>query len=213
MTENLLRFNKNQKYLFFDYETCNLNLGLDMNKPWQLGFIVSQGSKILDKHDIWLSWEDIKVSKAAAKITGFNKSKYDKMKTDPVKGLDKFEKYLYDDEYKVVGHNILGFDVYIHNIHRKLCGRPTDYSYINRAIDTNCLARGIKSEISYNVNDCFMEWQYKLLHYRKRGLKTNLKQMCMDYDIDFSENRLHEALYDVEKTQELLMKLIWQIEI
>ena len=45
MDEDLLRFKKDQKYLVFDYETCNLNLGHLENKPWQIGFIICKGSK------------------------------------------------------------------------------------------------------------------------------------------------------------------------
>ena len=51
MDEHLLRFKKDQKYLVFDYETCNLNLGLDSNKPWQLGFLTCKGNRILEKFD------------------------------------------------------------------------------------------------------------------------------------------------------------------
>jgi DNA polymerase III alpha subunit (gram-positive type) len=184
-----------------------------MNKPWQLGYIIAQGNEIIEKADFWLAWKDLKVSPMAAKVTGFKESKYNKLKQDPHNALDKFEKYLYNEDYKIVGHNILGFDVYIHNIHRRLCGQTSDYSYINRVIDTNCIARGIKTSIAYSPDDSFIEWQYKLLHYRKRGVKTNLRQMCKDYQVDFQEDRLHEALYDVEKTYELFTKLIWEIEI
>ena len=45
MNENLLRFKKNQNYIFFDFETCCLNLelsrqqalaiGLHYNKQWK----------------------------------------------------------------------------------------------------------------------------------------------------------------------------------
>ena len=47
MNENLLRFNKNQNYLFFDFETCSLNLGSLDNKPWQLGYMVINKGKIV----------------------------------------------------------------------------------------------------------------------------------------------------------------------
>ena len=79
MTEDLLRFKNNQKYLIFDYETCNLNLGLTSNKPWQLGFLVCQGKKIIEKKDFYISWDNLKVSADAARITGFSKSKYNRL--------------------------------------------------------------------------------------------------------------------------------------
>jgi len=213
MREDLLRFKKDQKYLIFDYETCNLNLGLELNKPWQLAYITAKGKFANEKFDSWLSWPEINVSKGAARVTGFTMQKYDKLKSDPQKALDEFEKYLYDPEYIIIGHNILGFDVYIHNIHRSLCGKRPDYSYINRALDTNCIARAIKSNIKFEDGDDFLSWQYRLLHHRTRGVKTNLKQMCLEYDIDFNPSKLHNALYDIEVNFEVFKKMIWDIEI
>ena len=213
MNEELLRFKKNQKYLIFDYETCNLNLSAAENKPWQLGFVISMGSKILDKHDLYIEWDELNISKDAERITNFSRIKYDKLKQDSEKCLNLFEKYLYDKDYMIVGHNVLGFDVYMHNIHRNLLGKTTDYSYINRVIDTNCLARAIKNDISFSRKVPLISWQYKLLNFRKRGVKTNLKQLCKDYSIEFDDKKLHEALYDVEKTNEVLQKMLWQIEI
>ena len=134
MNENLLRFNKDQKYIVFDFETCNLNLASLDNKPWQLAFIVAQGNKILEKHDYYIAWDDLKISAEAAKITGFSRSKYDKQKKDPKEVLSHFEKYLYDEDYINLGHNIFGFDIYIHNIFRKNLGIPSDYSYINLSL-------------------------------------------------------------------------------
>jgi len=213
MNNNLLRFKNSQKYIVFDFETCNLNLCLDSNKPWQLGFVIGKGKKIIDKKDFYISWSDLKVSKEAAMVTGFSKSKYDKNKKPPKDVLSEFEKYIYNKDYLILGHNILGFDVYIHSIFRKLLNKEPDYSYLNRVIDTNCIARGIKNQISYSENDELIEWQYKLLHHRTKGVKTNLKQLCKDNDIDFDEKKLHDALYDVEKTFEVYNKLIWNIEI
>lgn len=213
MNEDLLRFKHNQKYLIFDYETCNLNLSSAENKPWQLGFIITEGSRIIDKQDLYIGWDELDISKEAERITNFSRIKYDKLKIDAVKSLDIFEKYLYNNEYMIVGHNVLGFDVYMHNIHRNLVGKNSDYSYINRVIDTNCLARAVKNDISFSKSDSLISWQYKLLNFRKRGVKTNLRQLCKDYSIDFDDKKLHEALYDVEKTNEVLQKMLWQIEI
>ena len=213
MEANLLRFKNNQKYVIFDYETCNLNLSCDENKPWQLGFIIAEGSKIIDRVNLFIAWNDLNVSSEAARITNFSKSKYDKLKKNSLDCLNDFEKYLYDKDYLIVGHNVLGFDVYMHNIHRLLCNKKTDYSYIDRILDTNCLARGIKNNIYFNKKDSLIEYQYRLLNLRTKGIKTNLKQLCKDYSISFDDRKLHDALYDVEKTHEVLNKILWQLEI
>jgi DNA polymerase III epsilon subunit-like protein len=75
------------------------------------------------------------------------------------------------------------------------------------------LARSVKNEIPYSNSQNIVPWQYKLLNFRKKGVKTNLKQLCKDYSIDFDESKLHDALYDVIKTYEVFLKMIWDIEI
>jgi DNA polymerase III epsilon subunit-like protein len=213
MKESLLRFKKDQKYLIFDYETCNLNLVSTENKPWQLAFMLVQDQRVVDEADYVLSWKNIKVSKDAARITGFTKKEYDRRKSCPVKALDHFEKYLYDDSIVKVGHNVLGFDTYIHNIHRKLCKKKTDYSYIKNVIDTVCLARAIKKDIKRSNDTDILSWQYRLLNHRERGLKVNLQQCCKDYGISFDPQKLHDALYDIKKNMEIFKKMLWEVEI
>ena len=115
MNDNLLRYNDKQKYLIFDFETCNLNLVSPDNKPWQLSFITCTKNKILEKHDHFLKWENLKVSEGAQKATRFDYTKYRIKSEDPLPILRKFDKLLYDKQYKIVGHNLLGFDIYIHN--------------------------------------------------------------------------------------------------
>lgn len=213
MKEELLRFNKNQKYIIFDYETCNLNLISTKNKPWQLAFMLFQGDKILDQGDYILDWKNLQVSKEAARITGFTKSMYNKRKSCPEKALKHFEKYLYDEKIIPLGHNILGFDVYIHNIHRKLLNKSADYSYINRSIDTVCLARSIKKDIKKKNNSERIAWMYKLLNFREKGLKVNLQQCCRDYDINFDPSKLHDAMYDIQKNMDVFQKMLWEVEV
>ena len=214
MKESLLRFKKNQKYLLFDYETCNLNL-VSNNKPWQLAFLVVENNKIIESKDYWLKWNDLTVSPEAAKITGFTKAKYDKKASCPKQALEHFEKYLYDPDYIKVGHNLLGFDVYMHNLHRKLVDEKLtpDFSYSNQLVDTLCLAKALKKRIKLNKDDDFLAWQYRLNHLIERGLSCNLKQCCKDFDVPFDEKKLHDALYDIEVNFEVFKKMIWEIEI
>lgn len=213
MNNNLLRFNSQQKYIIFDYETCNLNLCSTENKPWQLSFIVASNNKIYETHDYYLRWEDLNISKDAAKITGFSQSKYDKLAVCPRKALDHFESFLYNKDYIPVGHNILGFDVYIHNIHRKLLNKKSDYSYINRAIDTNCLAKGIAKQLTKPQGKSTIAWQYSLNQIIERGLKTSLQMCAKKYKIDFDPTKLHDALYDIKINHQVLNKQLWEVEV
>lgn len=210
--KNLIRFNKDKKFLVFDYETCNLNLVSKDNKPWQLAFLICSSSNILEKHNYLLKWDDLKISDEARKITGFSDSVYQKQSVCPSEVLDKFNSYLYNENYYIVGHNILNFDIYIHNIHQNLCGKPTDYSYLDRCIDTNCLAKAMSLEIEYNQSNLLF-WQMKLTNLHRKGIKTNLMSLCEKYKIPFDPKKLHDALYDIEKNFEVFKKLIWSHEI
>ena len=213
MKEGLLGFKKNQKYLFFDYETCHLNLTSKENKPWQLAFLLKEGEKTLEEADYWLHWDDIKVSDGAARVTGWTKSKYQKKAQSPIAPLEHFESLLYDEDVIPVGHNILGFDVYIHNIHRKLLRKESDYSYIDRCIDTACIAKAIKKEIKISANENRLAWQYRLNNFIEKRLKVNLNQCCKDYNLKFDPTKLHDALYDIKMNAEVFQKMIWDIEI
>lgn len=214
MKESLLRFNKKQKYLFFDYETCNLNL-VSNNKPWQLAFMVIEGGKILEQKDYWLKWDDLEVSPEAAKITGFTKKKYENRASCPKKALQHFERYLYDETFIKVGHNLLGFDVYMHDMHRKLAmpEADSDFSYIEQVIDTLCLAKAVKKNIKITSSEERLPWQYRLNNLIERGLSCNLKQCCKDYDVPFDSSKLHDALYDIRVNYEVFKKMLWEVEI
>ena len=213
MNEELLRFKKNQNYLFFDFETCCLNLGSLDNKPWQLAFIVIKDGKIAEKRDHWIKWDDLKMSDTAAKMTGWTRSEYDSKSSDAKAILDEFEEYLYDESYINIGHNILGFDIYIHGIFRRCLGLDPDYSYINRSIDTLCLAKAVKNEIKYQTDDNLLHWQYRLNNMIDRRSKKKLIDLCKHYDIKIDSSRLHDAMYDIEQNYEVFKKMIWEIDI
>ena len=213
MKEHLLRFKKDQKYVFFDFETCGLNLGSENNKPWQLAFITVENDRIIERADYWLKWENLNVSPGAAKVTGWTQKKYDEKAVDPVKPLEHFEKYLYDESYLKVGHNILGFDVYMHGIYRRLLQKKPDYRYLNSLIDTLCLARAFNNDIKFQKEDNLLHWQYKMLSLRRAKGKNRLIDLCKQLDVKFNSRKLHDALYDIEKNHEVFKKLIWAVEI
>ena len=210
MTESLLRYKKNQKYIIFDTETEGLNLRY--SRPWQLSFIEAVGPKVVKSHDLFIDFEDLSPSEGAAKVTNFSWNTYNKKKRDKLEVLNFFDKFLYDPNYLIVGHNVLGYDIYIHNVLRLACGKPSDYSYIDRVIDTNCLSKAYRSGMK-TVDGSRILWQYKWLNFFKRGLKTNQAAMLKEFGIEFDKSRLHDGMYDVEKNFELFNKLIYNIEI
>ena len=210
MTNSLLRFRKKQKYIVFDFETEGLNLRY--SRPWQLGFIVTEGKSVRKEYDFHIDVPDLDISEDAKRITRFDQAVHDKNKKNKEKVLEFFDSYLYNPDYLLVGHNVLGFDVYIHNILRQMCGKGADYSYIDRILDTNCLAKAYKLGLKHPDGNVTF-WQCKLNNYVQKGLKTNQQALLKEFNIDFDPNRLHDAIYDVKMTLEIFYKLIWNVEI
>jgi DNA polymerase III epsilon subunit-like protein len=210
MDESLLRFDKNQKYLVFDTETEGLNL--IRSRPWQVAWLVVEGGKILEKHDMFLDWPNLDVSAGAAKITGFTMKEYNKRKESPRKVWEKFSKNLYDKDTFIVGQNLLGFDVYMVNIWRELMKLEADYSYVERIIDTRALAVAIAKDIPVDKDD-FISWQYRLINHRERKLKTSQAFLLKKYNIDHDPKRLHDALYDIEMNFKVFRKQLFDLEI
>ena len=94
--KKLYRFNKNKKFVLFDYETCGLNLASLDNKPWQLAFLVADQNQIFEKKDFYIKWEKLNISDEAKKITGFKEDKYLSKAVDPSVVLNEVAKCFYD---------------------------------------------------------------------------------------------------------------------
>jgi len=198
--------------MVFDFETCNLNLCDKNNKPWQLGFILCEGAKTLKEFNFLIKWDKLNISADAAKITGFNRKKYEQESIEPEKVLDFMEQYLYDPNYIKVGHNLLGFDVYIHSIFRKALGKKPDYSYLKNLVDTLCIAKAIKKDIKPS-KEKLLSWQFKLTSFKEKGMKASITALCKSYGIDFDQSKLHDAIYDVKMNYEIFRRQIWELEL
>mgnify|MGYP003659527959 CR=1 FL=1 len=208
--EDLLRYNFKQRYVVFDTETEGLNL--ITSKPWQIAWIECEGKKVIKKHNRFIKWDDLDVSPDAARVTGFDRAHYESVAEDPKVVWADFEKVLYGDNI-ILGHNILGYDIYILGIWaRKISQRLNHSNFINQLLDTNILAKAI-AEDNKKPEDDLLAWQMRYLNFRKRGLKTNQKHLLQHYDIDFDESKLHDALYDIEKNFEIFQKQLWELEI
>ena len=98
------------------------------------------------------------------------------------------------------------------DVWRKLMGRPLEQDYISRIIDTKSLATAIAKNIPFTGGD-FINWQYRLLHYRERGLKTSQAFLLKHYGIDHDPKRLHDALYDIEMNFKIFQKQLFDLEL
>ena len=194
----------NQKYLVFDTETEGLNLF--SSKTWQLSWIVCQGNKILETHDEFIVHKELNIPEIVKKLTGFNWDTYNK-KAKPLDEVwNKFEKYIFDPQYIVVGQNLLGFDVYMLAILQRLLGQEPDYSYLPRIYDTRALGKAYREELD-KPNGDFLSWQYKIINDRSLKAKVSQNQLLKFFDIEFDQDKLHNALYDIQMCYQIFLKL------
>jgi len=200
----------NQKYIVFDTETEGLNL--HSSKPWQLAWLVCEGNKVKERHDRYIHFNDLNVPDIVQKLTGFTWDKYNTRKETPKKVWGDFKKYLFNPEYKIIGQNLLGFDVYMIAELQRILGEKPDYSYLTRIYDTRALGKAYREELQKPKGD-FLSWQYKIIHDRTLKAKVSQNQLHKFFGIEFEESKLHDALYDIEKCFEVFTALKKHMEL
>ena len=213
MDEHLLRYDETKTYTLIDCETENLCLNPCNNLPWQVGMIKCVGEKVQATKDFYVKWDrEINVGKEAARITGFSKKAYEKRALHIKEIFPTIEDWLDDCDY-ILGHNILGFDIYLIKAIYEYSGKSWVH-LVPKILDTNSIARGIKNGIPFDPRDeSFTEYQYKMLNKRTKGIKTNLKSLGLEYDIEHEYDKLHDAVVDLELNFKVWNKLKWQVEI
>ena len=212
MMENLLRYDKDKVYTFIDLETENLCLSFVNNRPWQCGMIKVKGNEILQTSDIYIKWDKpINVSKEAAQITRFDQYKYNKIAIHSSEAIKTIAQWLENCDY-IIGHNVLNFDIYLIKDYYEMYGMEWKH-LIKKVIDTNCLAKGIKYEIPYSQEMELIEYQYRILNERRKGVKTNLTSLGRDHSIEHDYETLHDALNDLHLNIKVWNKLKFQIAV
>jgi len=212
MDEHLLRYDKSKKYLFLDCETYNLCLNKCNNLPWQIAFIETNGENIVKKHNYYIKWDtDLEISKRAREITKFDQFKFDKLAVAPEIAEVELTKAIKNADY-IVGHNIVGFDIYILRSFYQSLNKDWDF-FSDKIIDTLALARAIKLNISIPENTDISLFNYKILNKKSKNLKTRLELLGKEYGIDHDYDNLHDALCDLELNIKVWDKIKWMINI
>ena len=161
-----LKYNfSKKKFMVPDLETSCLNLAMGYNRPWQVSWLICQGTEIIKKNNYYLRWPDFYISPGAAAATRFDPRNIELYGQDPKEILDLFDKDLYNEEYIIVGQNLLNFDVYIHSMWRENFGNSIDYSYIDRIIDVRALAVCWKLGLKFKETEDFLAHQEQPLVY------------------------------------------------
>ena len=218
MDEDLLRFKKDKKLLFIDCETFNLCLNKCNNLPWQIGMIKCQSgfnSRIKKSWDLHIKWDtDLSIGADAARITKFNPQKFDRLAISPEKAFEDVERELDGCDY-IIGHNILGFDIYLIKDLYEYMGKSYKH-LVNKVIDTYAIAKGVKLDIPFQRNgnpNGFMLYQYRTIYEFKKGIKTNLTALGKQFDIKHDYDNLHDAVCDLELNIKVWDKLKYMIDV
>lgn len=222
--EDLLRYQFHKyKYIIWDLETENLNLFF--NRPWEVGYAVAHGKKIVKRVNKRILWPDLDISPAAAQVCQFDLEEYKATAEDALEVLNEFEGYLYNDEYVSVFYNGINFDSDILQNWRRGVGKESDYSFMGRSLDVLALGRAYNGSFPLpKTKEEFYEWQHKMLNYlsdpktrRQRSKEigsTTLQKLCAALDVQVdSDGFWHKGLYDVVATFRVLEQLLFKIEI
>jgi len=186
----------NQKYLVFDTETEGLNL--HSSRTWQVSWLICQGNRVIKENDRYISHKDLQINKKVEHLTGFSWDKYNERKEPLKKVWSDFKADLFNPEYKIVGQNLLGFDVYMVAGMQRLLGETPDYSYLNRIYDTRAFGKAYREDLDKPKKD-LLSWQYKIIHDRSLKARVSQNQLLKFFGIEFEEETLHDALYDNKK--------------
>jgi hypothetical protein len=206
---SLLRYRPEQRFIIADKESEGLHLY--KHRPWEVAYLICDAKQVYERvvERIW--WPDLNITRGAAIKTRFDYNDYKATAKPAAEVLARYEERLYDTSLIPVGHNFY-FDGYMHTNWRRELGKREDYSYMSRMLDTHCLfkarQKGWKPEL-----DSYEAWQWRVQNWREKGLKSNLGFVCKAFGIPYDENEAHAALYDIDKTREVLLKTIWEIEV
>ena len=212
MDEHLLRYDKSKTFVFIDLETFNLCLNFCHNLPWQIGMIKAKGDFKTDSKNFYIKWNtDLKISDDAARITRYDHKKVQRECLDIKEAFPTIKDWLDHADY-IVGHNILGFDIFLIKELYESMGCHWDH-LMNKIIDTNCMARGAKYGTPYKPNTDLLEYQYKIYHTKRKDVKSSLTFLGKENSIDHDYDKLHDAINDLDLNLKVWNKLKWQIEV
>ena len=220
MDNHLIRFQK-KKFLFLDFETFNVCLSDKFNLPWQVATILIETieddkgkikAEERGRQDLYLKWDtDLKISKEAKRITKYSDTKFKSRCIPEEEGFNIIYDLVEKSDY-LVGHNFLGFDIYLlRNWYRKY-GKNYD-SLPHKTLDTFAIAKSVALAHRYKNNECsLLDFQIKMIVIRKRGLKTSLGALGKSNNIEHNYASLHDALVDLELNVKIWDKLKYQID-
>lgn len=213
MQANLLRFDKSKKLVFLDMETENLCLYAPQNLPWQVSMLKVIGNDVVEEADFFVKWHrPPKVSADAARITRFDPNNIINHGVDYRDVVKTTVKWTSEADY-ILGHNILGFDIYLLIHFYNLLGKSTD-GLAEKMIDTHALIKGLKLGQKFDRSTTTLaEYQYRMINTIVKGVKTNMTTVGKEFEIEHDYETLHNSLNDLKLNLKIWNKVKWQMDI
>ena len=204
-----------------DFETFNVCLSDKFNLPWQVATILIETiendkgqikNQERGRQDLYLKWDtDLKISKEAKRITKYSDAKFKKRCIPEEEAFQTVYDLVENCDY-LVGHNFLGFDIYLlRNWYRKYGKNYDNLPY--KTLDTFAMAKAIALGHGYKSSECsLLDFQMKMISIRKKGLRTSLGALGKSNNIEHNYDNLHDALVDLELNIKVWDKLKYQID-
>lgn len=223
--EGCLKHSYNQKFAVADSETCNLNIINGENLPWNISLLLAEKREIKKTLDLYPWIDPLNISEGAAAVTRFNFQDYKNKATRARDCWDILSSFLYREDILIVGHNLLGFDIYVFEMFKNWLIKTGQlsvdeltppqrkkFSYIHRILDTNCMAKALFFEVKlpeYLKSPAdFLMAQLRLVPEHDRKIKTNQIYLAKYFDIQIDENQSHGSLYDNTICWQVFEKLV-----
>lgn len=205
----------NFRAITLDTETRNLSLvprvdDWNANKVWQISWIETSGSRILNEFDFYIDVPNLNLSDHVKILTNFDAAKYNRLKKPAEDVWPIVEKHLYNEDQIIIWQNGLGFDVYMLDTLARQAGSKIDYSrFVERTYDTRAFGLAYKNSLDKPRNsDNLYLWQHKILN--DRSLKGKVSQTALMKDLGLksvSEGERHSAIVDVKDTFNIFTEL------
>lgn len=178
-------FNKDVSYLVFDIETTGLDILWDT--PTQLAWQLYEGTKLVDEQMHYVKTKN-PLNADIVKFTGITDEILKSEGKDPKKVIALWQAALAKSPDVVVGHNVLNFD----------------YPMITNWQD------GVLAPQRFRLPSINMVYDTMNAARKKFGTKKWLKLSVLadKFGIEWQEDKLHDALYDVSITAKCFQKLI-----
>ena len=155
-----------------------------------------------------IGWLNGTAAKNLTKLQGLPDliREFNKLAEDQAEVFPMVYEWLDSCDY-IVGHNILGFDMYLIRDWCKIHGKPYAHLF-KKCIDTLSIGRGIRTEYYFKKEEGnFFDYQYRMLTHRVKGIRTSLTELGKYYNIDHDYSTLHDAINDLKLNLKIWRKL------